>query len=192
MSFEYPEEHKKQLQRLTALLNELPVGDYVLELGCGHGHFLSALAVLEKGARNYVGVDKKHDRLARGQKKSDRIGMKVHWIWGSAGDVLDCWPENRIVRDCFVLFPDPWPKKRHWKHRFVNAAFLSSLARIWAPRSRLFFRTDHEGYFSDVWQLISESSLWQIDPVVQWPGPLPQTVFEEHHPRFDSLIAVLK
>jgi tRNA (guanine-N7-)-methyltransferase len=50
-----------------------------------------------------------------------------------------------------VLFPDPWPKRRHWKRRFVNEAGLQRLARVLADGAELRLATDDPSYL--VWML---------------------------------------
>ena len=62
-----------------------------------------------------------------------------------ARHVLDWLPEASMGR-VFVLFPDPWPKKRHRKRRFLSADGLSSLARVLRPGGELRFATDIADY----------------------------------------------
>jgi tRNA (guanine-N7-)-methyltransferase len=192
---EYLKKQKTRLAALRAEMEKLPSGDYVLELGCGHGHFLSALAERDKNAgieRNYIGVDKKTDRLRRGKKKSDRAGVPIHWIKADVADVLQLWPttaENKKIKEIFVLFPDPWPKKKQMKHRFVNQEFLSALGKIVGSGSRFYFRSDHKGYCAAVRELLGKSADWQIDENIPWPRDMPTTVFEGYHRVYENIAA---
>jgi tRNA (guanine-N7-)-methyltransferase len=54
-------------------------------------------------------------------------------------------PDGQIAR-AFILFPDPWPKKRHQKRRLVSAATLGELARIMRPGAELRIATDIGDY----------------------------------------------
>ena len=62
-----------------------------------------------------------------------------------ARDVMDVLPEGSISR-AFLLYPDPWPKTRHHKRRFVNPEQIEMLARVLAPKAKLRVATDIEDY----------------------------------------------
>ncbi|GMG82180.1 tRNA (guanine(46)-N(7))-methyltransferase TrmB [Paralimibaculum aggregatum] len=64
---------------------------------------------------------------------------------GDARDLLDVLPAGSVQR-AFLLYPDPWPKKRHWKRRFVSQDNLDQLARAMAPGAVLRVATDIEDY----------------------------------------------
>ncbi|MEM9429249.1 MAG: tRNA (guanosine(46)-N7)-methyltransferase TrmB [Pseudomonadota bacterium] len=64
---------------------------------------------------------------------------------GDARDLLDVLPEASVAR-VFLLYPDPWPKKRHHRRRFVNAENLDPLARAMAPGATLRVATDIADY----------------------------------------------
>jgi tRNA (guanine-N7-)-methyltransferase len=192
MTLEYAQRREEQLRELKARMEALPAGDYVLELGCGHGHFLTELAKRDKGAgaiRNYAAVDKNPKRIARAKKKSERAGLDIHWINARVEDVIDLWPAGRGVAEVFVLFPDPWPKSRHAKNRFVNVELSEKLAKL-APRGgKFYFRSDHLPYCAEVRELFAKSKEWEIDDKARWPTGLSATVFEEYHPEYGELIA---
>jgi tRNA (guanine-N7-)-methyltransferase len=59
--------------------------------------------------------------------------------------LLDWLPSRSIAR-IDLLFPDPWPKKRHWKRRFVRPANLARIARVLVPGGEFRFATDVESY----------------------------------------------
>ena len=62
-----------------------------------------------------------------------------------AVDLLDWLPGHSIGR-IELLYPDPWPKRRHWKRRFVNAANIARLARVLRPGGEFRFATDWANY----------------------------------------------
>lgn len=64
--------------------------------------------------------------------------------------LLTALPDASVDR-AFVLFPDPWPKARHHKRRFVSPATLDALARILRPGAELRLASDHDGYVA--WML---------------------------------------
>ena len=74
--------------------------------------------------------------------KSGLENLCVHH--GDARDVMAAMPAG--VLDQAFLYPDPWPKKRHHKRRFVNQENLDSLFRVLAPNARLLVATDITAY----------------------------------------------
>ena len=63
------------------------------------------------------------------------------------------WLPEAGIHRAFVLFPDPWPKKRHQKRRLVSAATLRELARVMAPGAELRLATDIGDYAR--WMLLA-------------------------------------
>ncbi len=159
------------------------------EIGSGHGHFLVqyASAFPEKFC---VGVDIIRDRLNRSGKKRDRAKLaNCHFVQAEAREFFDALPAGVTLQEIWVLFPDPWPKKRHHKNRILQAEFLEALARRAGEGTRLYFRTDHAGYFNAVAALIPELKTWRVDPAAPWPLEQ-ETVFQARAPAYQSLVAV--
>ncbi len=169
-----------------------------LEIGCGHGHYLNAYAAAHPAA-TCVGIDLLKDRIARCKKKCDRARLpNLHFYATEALEFLACLPPAITFADIFILFPDPWPKRRHHKNRILQPAFLDQLADRAAPTARLCFRTDYEPYFADAlatvrahprWQLLADSVATPTDLAALWPFEQ-ETVFQSraaagHH----SLVA---
>lgn len=178
--------------RRTALQSELaqffpsPV-EIVLEVGAGHGHFLAAYAQAHPH-QICIGIDVELARIARAHRKRDRAVLKnLHFIRAEAGLFLATLPDHVRFTAIYILFPDPWPKRRHHKHRLVQSAFLTELARRANRGARLYFRTDYEPYFRDVATLIAGHERWtQVEAA--WPLEV-ETVFQARAPKFHSLVA---
>ncbi len=64
---------------------------------------------------------------------------------GDARDIIDALPDASLGR-VFILFPDPWPKTRHHKRRFVQIELLDALARVMKPKAELRFASDDAPY----------------------------------------------
>lgn len=189
-----PEFLARIAERRTALRAELaallPANRAITwEIGSGHGHFLVqyARAFPEKFC---VGVDIIRDRLNRSGKKRDRAGLtNCHFVQAEAREFFDALPAGVSLQEVWVLFPDPWPKKRHHKNRILQADFLESLAGRAGEGTRLYFRTDHAEYFSAVADLIPALQTWRLDPAAPWPLEQ-ETVFQARAPAYQSLVAV--
>ena len=92
----------------------------VLEIGCGHGHFLARYAA-DFTAKTCVGVDLSSDRIARAKRKSGRARLpNCHFVRADARDFLSALPAGVTFGEIWLLFPDPWPKKRHHKNRLLQ------------------------------------------------------------------------
>src|ERR1017187_4331580 len=122
---------------------------FVCEFGCGHGHFLTAYA-FEHPTKLCIGIDLDRERIARATRKRERANSSnLHFIQADARLFLETLPDDMSFADVFILFPDPWPKKRHHKHRLIQPDFLSAIYRGAGEETRIYFRTDHEQYYAD-------------------------------------------
>jgi len=58
--------------------------------------------------------------------------------------------KNYFFDQCYIFFPDPWPKKKHQKRRLINYTSLKDLISHCSPKGSIFFSSDNEDYFRDV------------------------------------------
>jgi len=166
------------------------VGACVLEIGSGHGHFLTAYAAAHP-ERTCLGLDIIVERIERANRKKNRARLgNLHFLHASAEDFLVSLPENVRFADVFVLFPDPWPKRRHHKNRLMQPVFLSQIAAKAGQGLRLYFRTDDIDYFAATRAVVMEHSAWQVLDA-PWVFEY-ETVFQERATGFHSLVACLK
>lgn len=160
-----------------------------LEIGSGHGHYLTAYAAAHP-LRFCVGIDIMSERLVRSERKRSRARLtNLAFVHASAEDVLRALPDSVLLDDILVLFPDPWPKRRHHKNRLIQPEFLDRLAEKSLPGARLCFRTDFAEYFTAARSIIKAHVKWNIDPAASWPFEMP-TVFQSRAPTYQSLIAI--
>lgn len=160
---------------------------FVWEVGCGHGHFLAAYARAHP-EQPCIGVDIASDRIARAVRKRDRAQLThLHFVQGDARVFLEALPAAATVSRVFILFPDPWPKLRHHKHRILQPAFLTRLRERVGSGSRLYFRTDFEPYFVEARATAASSPGWRL---VDEPWPFEcETVFQQRAERHSSFVA---
>lgn len=163
------------------------VGPLVGEIGSGHGHFLTAFAAAHPD-RTCVGVDIESSRIERSLRKRDRAGLaNLHFLRSEARLFLQALPPGVRLGDVFILFPDPWPKVRHHKHRLVQPAFLATLAEFTTADARLCFRTDHREYFAAARAAVAQAPAWRL---VDEPWPFEAaSVFQTRAPSYYSWIA---
>jgi len=159
-----------------------------LEIGSGHGHFLSAYADSHP-ERFCLGIDIMSDRVGRGTRKRDRARLQnLAFVHAAADDLLAAMPGEVRLEAVFALFPDPWPKRRHWKNRLIRAEFLSTLAQYAIPGAPLNFRTDYAPYFEEAEATVGAHPQWHVDREAPWPFEY-TTVFQARASAYRSLIA---
>jgi tRNA (guanine-N7-)-methyltransferase len=161
-------------------------GPVHIEIGSGKGTFLLGQATAQP-SDYFLGIEwaRKYYRYA-----VDRIGR-----WGltnvriirtdAAGFIADSVPDESV--DCFhIYFPDPWPKKRHHKRRFICEVNLEQLIRCLKVSGQIRIATDHEDYFEQIKNVLTARSeaLEQIDfikPAGAEPGEWAGTNFERKY-----------
>jgi len=136
-----------------------------IEIGSGKGTFLLNQARANPGD-NFLGIEwaSRYYRLA-----VDRIGRwnitNVRIIRTEAASfIADFVTDNSV--DCFhIYFPDPWPKKRHHKRRFIYPDNLENLIRCMKTNGQLRIATDHAEYFQQIKMVLAGASdkLEEID-----------------------------
>ena len=116
-----------------------------LEVGFGAGEHLAALARAHPEI-GFIGCEPYLYGVAALLRRLDEAGLgNVRIHVGDARDVLASLTEASLER-ILILFPDPWPKARHHKRRFIAAPTLDLCARGLAPGGELRVATDHAEY----------------------------------------------
>ncbi len=161
---------------------------FLWEVGSGHGHYLTAYAAAHPHEL-CIGIDIAKDRVARGSRKQARAKLaNLHFLHADSADFLAALPETARFSDIYILFPDPWPKRRHEKNRLIQNNFLKEVAQRAGQGSRIYFRTDHKGYYKSAAAVFAASPDWRVLPEVPWPFEL-ETIFQSKADSFQSLTA---
>jgi len=153
-----------------------------LEIGFGAGEHLAWQAGRHPGI-GFIGAEVYEAGIGVLLSAIAREGLtniRIHAA--DAVSLLGALPAGSIAR-AFVLFPDPWPKRRHWKRRLVSAAGLARLARVLADGAELRLATDDPSYLTWMLQsiLASPDFIWTARRAGDWlerPDDWPQTRFE--------------
>lgn len=186
-------EQKKRLARQKALLDEN--GDIfkklrggLLEIGCGHGHWLTTYA--EQNENVFcVGLDLIRKRIRKSQSKADKRELtNIRFLKAEALEFIEMLPDTTRLEKVVVLFPDPWPKKRHHRRRLIQPAFLKLMASKMSDQGQIFFRTDYTPYFEWAVEEIEKHPDWQLNETFDWPMER-STYFQELMTSYQSLSA---
>ena len=137
-----------------------------LEIGCGHGHWLTSFAQ-QTPRQNFVGIDLISKRIEKATSKvTKRKLSNVFFCKADANEFLEFCD---IELSCtYIMYPDPWPKKRHYKRRLIQLPFLELLAQKTQYGGKLYFMTDHTNYFDWSRAMISDSIHWNFTEE-KWP-----------------------
>ena len=133
-----------ELSEPEALL-DVPPEELWLEIGFGGGEHVAAQARANPQAGLLAcevfveGVAKCLSAIEEGKLANVRLWTE------DARELVDRLPETCLDR-VFILFPDPWPKKKHHKRRIIQPGFLDALTRVMKPSARLRFATDVRSY----------------------------------------------
>jgi tRNA (guanine-N7-)-methyltransferase len=157
-----------------ATLFTTPVDRVGLEIGFGGGEHMVAEAEREPRT-GFVGVEPFINGMAKALAAiSEKNLANVRLYFGDAAVLLPWLPAGALAR-IDLIYPDPWPKRRHWKRRFVQPASLTDMARVLMPGGEFRFATDWSDYAA--WTLrhmmASPAFEWTAQRADDWRLPWP-------------------
>ncbi len=118
----------------------------VVEIGFGRGEFLLDLATRAPETA-HVGVEYSFKRSLKMARRLARLEIaNVRIVAAKGEEVVEETLSDGTVACFWINFPDPWPKKRHFKRRLIQPEFAALLARKLVPGGHLKLATDHPGY----------------------------------------------
>lgn len=117
-----------------------------VEYCSGNGAWIASKAA-EFPDVNWIAIEKKFERSAKtwGRGKRDQL-KNLFVICGEGQLITERYFKDGSISEVFVNFPDPWPKKRHWKHRIIAQPFLKQVNRVLSPAGQITFVTDDDDY----------------------------------------------
>ena len=132
-----------------------------IELGCGDASFLVDYA-RRYPQENFIGVERllgrisKLDRTGRRAGLTNLRGVRIE----SAYFLRYLLPRHSAVA-LHIYFPDPWPKKKHRRHRLIGEKFPPLVATALAPGGKIFLRTDDAEYFQQMTDVFAAAKEFQ-------------------------------
>jgi tRNA (guanine-N7-)-methyltransferase len=133
-----------------------------VDLGCGDGSFLAAIAG-QNPDRNFLGVERLLGRVRTACGRIERAGLtNARVLRFEISYVAEHLLPRNSVETFHLMFPDPWPKRRHAPRRLVTENFLASIHRALIPNGTLQIATDEPGYFRQIIRLVSQSILFEV------------------------------
>jgi tRNA (guanine-N7-)-methyltransferase len=160
----------------------MPVRDVWLEIGFGAGEHLAEQAERHP-AVGFIGAEVFEDGIVRLLGEVSRRGLgNVRLFIDDARLLLAALPPRSIGR-VFILFPDPWPKRRHHKRRLVAPATLDLLANAMSDGAELRLATDDRDYLAWILEhtIAHPDFVWLAQRPSDWrkrPEDWPATRYE--------------
>jgi tRNA (guanine-N7-)-methyltransferase len=149
-----------------------PLDEMRLEIGFGGAEHLIAQAIASPRS-GFIGSDGFENAIGKALTGIDDNALgNVRLHFGDASELIDWLPEGALSR-IDLLYPDPWPKRRHWKRRFIQDDSLKRLARILKTGGELRFATDIADYaaYALARVLRSQDFIWTAERADDWRNP---------------------
>jgi tRNA (guanine-N7-)-methyltransferase len=154
-----------------------------LEIGFGGAEHLIAQATANP-TTGFIASDGYINAIAKALASIDdgKLGnIRLHH--GDASALIDWLPGGSLTR-IDLLYPDPWPKRRHWKRRFIQDDSLARLARLLKTGGELRFATDIADYavYALARVLRAKDLIWTAESADDWRKPWP----DFHQTRYEA------
>ncbi len=158
---------------LTTLF-PVPVTEVTLEIGFGSGESMIAQAQAQP-TTGFIGVEPFVNGMAKALAVIEKVGLQnIRLHFDDAARLIAWLPDASLAR-IDLIHPDPWPKRRHWKRRFVQDATVAQFARLLRRGGEFRFATDVADYAAWTLQRLLRSSAlaWTAQCANDWRKPWP-------------------
>ena len=133
-----------------------------IELGSGDGSFLANYATLHP-ERNFLGVERLLGRLRKLDRKARRAGLSnLRGVRIESAYFLEYLLPHHSTLALHIYFPDPWPKRKHRRHRLLNERFPTLARQALAPGGVIHLRSDDEDYFAQMRSVFDASPMFRL------------------------------
>lgn len=142
-----------------------------LEIGFGGGEHLVHQAAAHPDVA-FIGCEPFINGVAMLLGNIRDAGVKNISIYpGDVRDLFDVLPEKSVAK-AFLLYPDPWPKSRHHRRRFMNEGYLAALANVLAHGAEFRVATDIEDYVRQTMEQLPRHGFdWRAEKAADWKEP---------------------
>ena len=160
----------------------VPVREVRLEIGFGGGEYLVAEAGCHPHT-GFLGCEPFVNGMAKALAAIEAQGSgNVRLHLGDAVPVLS-WLPPASLAGVDLLYPDPWPKRRHWKRRLIQDDTVAAMARVLRPGGLFRFASDSADYAA--WTLLrflrAPDFVWTAERADDWRKPWPEFIDTRYH-----------
>ena len=154
-----------------------------LEIGFGMGDFLIEMAIREPQS-NFVGIDFSQNGIRKVLVRVNDLKLKnIRIVYGDVREKIPFLFKDGELDAVYINFPDPWPRKRHYKRRLIKPKLVNLIAKKLAPDGRVYLATDSEPYALEILEYFNaESALLNFSKrssFLEDRGYLPKTKYEK-------------
>ena len=153
---------RKKNNQINSLVSEIKINKLeksrynIIDIGSGYGE--SSLEIAKKNIKHIVVACEKYiDGINNIAEKVKCESIDNLFIYqGNVHQFFDEYCIEKLISEIWILFPDPWPKKRHHKRRLINHAFLNYMHKFLKDSGRIMIATDSSSYMKLIFNLIYE------------------------------------
>jgi tRNA (guanine-N7-)-methyltransferase len=132
-----------------------------VELGSGDGSFLARYAARHP-ERNFIGVERLLGRIRKLARKAQKAGLSnLRGVRIESSYFLEYLLPGKCAAAIHVYFPDPWPKRKHRRHRLINERFPALARLTLVTGGTVYLRTDDADYFEQMQRVFSDSPVFE-------------------------------
>ena len=149
-----------------------------VDLGCGDGSFLCAMAQ-RLSDKNFLGIERLSGRVRSAARRAGNLD-NVRLLQVESSYAVRYLLPPGSVETFYLLFPDPWPKRRHQRRRIVTSDFLDSIHAALTMNGVIYIATDHLDYFKQIKEIAHSAPGFEIARVdVELPSSKFETAFRQ-------------
>lgn len=138
-----------------------------VEIGCGKGMFLREAARRDPRV-SYLGVERAGRYYRKAVTRLTRAGLtNIRLMRADGLDVLERWVAPHSIAMLHILFPDPWPKKRHHKRRIFGPRLMQLAWQALRPGGEFRVATDHDPYGQLIREVFAQHA--ELFESLSWP-----------------------
>jgi len=181
------------LEPAPSLPEAMACGDRALHVEIGFGKDVRVLRMAELDSDSrFLGIEISRKKSVKFGQKVARLGLRnIRNIWGDARKVLaEMLPEGSVT-SFTVLFPDPWPKRKHHKHRWIQVDTAALLRRALKSDGHMIVATDHDGYRDHIRKVFGGAGFVETETLDDVPEA-DRTLFSERFRKIGETITYMR
>lgn len=144
-------------QAIKIKIKEIDSSKYnIIDIGCGYGESTIELA-RQDTKKNLIACEKYIDGINKIAEKAQNENLQnVNIFTGNVHQLFDEYCFNKSISEIWILFPDPWPKKRHFKRRLINVNFFCKIKKFLKKNAIVHISSDSKLYISEILRCVYE------------------------------------
>ena len=122
----------------------------IIDIGAGYGESTLAISQVDS-CKQIIACEKFVDGINKIAEKSLIHSLNnISIFHGNVHQLLDEYCPHNSISEIWILFPDPWPKKRHFKRRLINVNFFNKIRDFLKKNAIIHIASDSKSYISDI------------------------------------------